>query len=237
MENVTSIAAPVGKKPLTGVLLTAFFSGTEAKLVGEKIAQVESSRLSYLFSFFPTSTLADIATAVRDMKKQAETDAKGDKHAAGYRSAQKRGREVQLLYGGWSFVKIEPNGGYHDTVQVAREALRNAGLSWKGEHKLDKDEKNIRKQADIVASEYEAVEQAKLHAARKGEKLSPEKIEETRIQTRAALEKAGAVKMAKALYKTKGEQFSLWLIEALEISIIEGSMDNKEEAVQTAVAA
>lgn len=217
-------------KPISAAVLMAFFNGTDAQQTGAKVAELEGSRLNYLLKHFERSELSDVKDAIKGMKAQADAEAKGDKKAPVYRSAQTRAGEVQAMFGAFTFADWKPKGiGYQKAVEQARQVLNEKGIRWDGTVKPDQIAREVRKEARTTAAVFEQVELAKRRAEAAGKELTAEEVEEQRQRALDASVKQGARQMAATIYKRKGVDFSSWLIESLEALIAEGEKQAEGE--------
>lgn len=209
-------------------VVAAFYGGKDAEQVNAKVAQAEQPRIKWLFSFFPASDLSDVRQAVKDYRDGAKTE-HGDKSPQ-HKSAVQRMKEFAALFGAWKFADYTPEGiGYHKAVEGAYAALKAKNIRANGAGIPDKVEREIGRQAGIVAAEYQAAEMARHKAEQQGKTLTDEELQAERTRTRDGIEKAGAVSMASTLYKRKGAQFCNWLIDALESAIITGDQEVPEK--------
>lgn len=210
-----------------GVIL-GFFNGKDAEKVAEQVGKVEHSRLSYLYGFFPQSSVADVRNAVSEALKQTATDV-GGKDTPAYRSKSNRMRDVQVLYGAWAFGGLkEPKGGYHDTVAAARDTLKASGLKWTGDKVPEKWERDIRAEVGREAEIALAVKMAEKTAENKGETFGQKEADAVSAETRNKMERAGAVAMAAGLLKKHGPDYCGHLIDALEGAIAAQQQEVKD---------
>jgi hypothetical protein len=222
-------------KPLSAAILLAFYNGEDAKKTSEKVAQIEGSRLSYLFRHFPASDLSTIKQAIKEMKEMAREE-HGDKSPQ-LKSAQNRAGDIQNLYGAWRFGQFKPDGmGYTDAVSAARQKLQSMKIKWTGDRQPEEWEKDVRKRVEAEANVLHAaeMEREKYKRAHNGEEPSAEQLQQFRKDAQDALKKSGAVSMARKLYEKNGAEFCGWLIDALEGAIAAGAEEEPEQVAKVA---
>jgi hypothetical protein len=226
--KVQHMAPQVGS--LSASIISAFFNGEDAQKTQEKVAQVEGSRMQWLFRYFPNSTVADVKEAVKGFKAQAEEE--HGKKSPAYKSASNRAGDIQALYGAYRFANWKPDGmGYQKATEAARAILVEKSLKWDGNHKPTDTEKADRKAAENVGKQAAMVEleRREFERANPGVEITPEKIEEFRAQVAESVKRAGAVKMADAIFEKHGHEFSGWLVERLEALVHEAEQAKAEQ--------
>jgi hypothetical protein len=235
VQDMTQAQKPVEVKPINAAILLAFYNGSDAEKTANKVAELEGTRLKYLMAHLGRSEVSDVKEAVKGMKEAADAEAKGDKKAPVYRSAQNRSRDVQLIYGALMFGEWKPEGvGYQKAVEQARETLKAKALRWDGQAIPDAIAKAVRKDARTEAAVFEAAELVKRRAEAAGKEISDDEIEAERERTREAIEKQGARQMAQTLYKRKGSQFCAWMAEAFEALDAQAEQESEKQPEQKA---
>lgn len=223
--------ATLAKKnaPLSGTVLVAYFDGSDAKKVQERVAAAEGTRIQYLFKFFENSATDDIKRAVkeyRDLKKEQH----GEKSAEA-NSARTRGTEVQSLYGAWRFGQFKPDGlSYHAAVAAARDTVKRLGVRWDGARIPEKWERDISKEEDRDAQARKSARMEIERARHSGKELT--EAEEQAIYDKAQEEvaKVDMVRMAGALYRKYGAEKCEMLIDAIEGVIAAAEQEAKDKA-------
>lgn len=223
--------AQAAPKPVSSAILQAFYEGKDARDTDAKVGEVEQSRIKYLLSFFPHTSLAEMQAAARGYRK----DAKGTTRE---KTVRQRMVEAQALYGAWKFAGWQYQGGrYHAVVAEAYAALQSKQIKANGDHLKDKFEKEVDKKAaekgEIEKRQFKALEMARRKAEQAGEELTPEQATAIRESEADAVLRSGAVKMAETLLKRKGVKFCLWLVESLGAGI-DAVISEKAEKLEKA---
>jgi hypothetical protein len=230
MATKAKVQSMVQQSAISAAIVTAFFEGEDAQKTQEKVAQVEGSRMQWLFRYFPNSTVEDVREAVKGFKAAAEE--KHGKKSPAYKSASNRAGDVQNLFGAWKFAGWKPDGmGYQKATEAARQVLAEKLLKWDGKHKPTDTEKADRKAAESVGRQAAMVELERREFERKnpGVEVTPEKLDEFRAQVAESVKRAGAVKMADAIFEKHGHEFSGWLVERLEALVHEAEQAKAEQ--------
>ena len=228
-ETKATVASLQSNKALSGALLKAFYDGSDAKKVAEKVAQAEGSRMSYLFSMFPNTAVEQIKAAVKEYKDMAAKE-HGEK-SPGHKSAGVRGSEIQSLYGAWRWADFRPDGmGYKHAVDESRQMLKALNVRWTGERIPEKWERDVRKQvqreSDVELATRMEIE--KRHRA--GEEVTEEQAEAIKAEQAEQQQRADMVTLAGALFRKYGGEKCGWLIDALEGVIASGEQQERDAA-------
>lgn len=216
---------------LSATTLKAFFEGSDATKVAEKVAQAEGSRMQYLFGMFPQSDVSTVRAAVKGYKELAEKE--GGAKSPQHKTAGVRGSEIQTLYGAWRFGEFKPDGmGYHAAVGAARATLKGAGIRWTGDKIPEKWERDVRKQVEQEAQVELATRMDEERAKQKGEELTPEQVEALREKHAEESQKADMVALGRGLLKKYGAEKCGWLVDILESQIAAAEQSARDKAAE-----
>lgn len=214
-SNVSKLQAKVGNQALTSATIAAFFQGKDAEKAAGQVAQIEGTRLTWLFAFFPNTDTVGVKKAVSEYKKQAKGE--GDKIP---KAIANRASEVQTLYGASRFADFKPdNMGYHEAVSKAVETLRAKKIRWDGGHVAEKYEREARAEVQRESEVELAVRVAQKKAEANGEEFTDAMEKQIRDNTTEAVMTEDMSKLASGLLRKHGSEKCQVLIEKLETAM------------------
>lgn len=228
-SSTGTVASLTKGKPLSGVILKAFFEGGDAKKVQEKVAAAEGSRLQYLIRTFPETSVEQVKVAVKEYKDATEREHPSDKKVM--KVTLTRTGEIQALYGAWRWLEFKPEGmAYHDAVGTARTLLKEKAIRWAGDKIPEKWERDIRKGVEQKA-QVELAAKMEIARAERTNGAELTEAEENAIYAKAAEQQAKAdmVALARGLYKKYQAEKCEQLIEALETTIAQEQQAEKDK--------
>lgn len=214
-----------GPQPVSGILLRAYFEGTEAQRVSDKVAAIEGSQLAHLFKSFPVTDFQTMKSAIKeykDLSKVANVVPKTAKTRAG---------EIQALYGAFRWAEYQPvKAGYHAAVAEARRLLTEKSLKWDGGKVRAKWEKQI--EAEVMTDAEIELETRKdmKRLEMQGLEVTEAMVEEVRAKHFAEMQNAEMRNLASALVKKYGVEKS----EQLSDHLIARITAAQQEAVNAA---
>lgn len=224
-SNVSRLQAKVGNAALTAATIAAFYNGTDAQKAEEKVAQIEGTRLAWLFAFFPNTDTVGIKKAVSEYKKQAKGDADRVPKAVANRAS-----EVQALYGAHRFGEFKPEGlSYHEAVSKAVETLRMKKIRWDGGHIAEKYEREARQEVQRESAVELAVRVAQKKAESEGQEFTEEMENAIRSKVTEAVMTDDMTKLAAGLLKKHGAANCAVLIDKLETAMAAESQHAAEK--------
>lgn len=229
---VDGLTAPVQKivrsqAPLSGIVLRAFYEGTEAVRVSEKVAAIEGSQLAHLFKTFPVTDFQTFKTAIREYKDLCKIN------KAVPKVAKVRASEVQSLFGAFRWCEYRPEkAGYHAAVAAAREALRVKELKWDGGRIAQKWEKTIKAEVLSDAEVELATRMDMKRAEMDGQEVTEEMVAKIREKHFAAAQSAEMRTLAASLVKKYGTEKCEQLVEHLTATIATAQQQSLDAAAQ-----
>lgn len=214
-SNVSKLTAKVGNQALTSATIAAFFNGKDAEKAQGQVAQIEGTRLTWLFAFFPNTDTIGMKKAVAEYKKGAKGD--GDKIP---KAISNRAGEIQSLYGASRFAEFKPEGmGYHEAVSQAVERLRSKRIRWDGGHVVEKYEREARAEVQKESAVELAVRVAQKKAEANGAEFTEAMEKQIRENVTEAVMTDDMSKLAAGLLRKHGHEKCGVLIEKLETSM------------------
>ena len=223
-------ATPIKPKVVSGVPLNsariaAFFDGSAALQVAERVAKAEGSHLQALLAMIQVTDLEAIKKACSEYVAEvgAALGWKGGKGAGTaplkVKTARVRMAELKVLSGAVRLagLTVEGDVGYHPAVMKAREVLEAKGITWKGEKILDAAGKALEKVVSNAQDRNTAASAAIGEATRlKGSDLTDVELKEIHGKAETLRLKAIVVKMAETIISEHGKVHALAV--AIEIT-------------------